>query len=706
MREKESFPSERNPNHQWTLVTKKKPKPFISSAKRTCFVNYLPVSTDTKGIAAIFKSHGSIDSIYIPSRQKKESHLCAFVQFMYPQSLPSAIRDEHGRRLGNHRITVHYAKYDKPFLTQNPKTNSHHHPTPKLFNTTKINPSSNRIYNRRDSRSYKEVAFSPRKSNHILIQSPENYPPQLFSQPKPMNPTKPPNPDIPQTTYLKAKPSPHRIMSSRALGEDTEETRKTLGEIDENGDYAAALKGEFCEDKRELLERSAIAVSASSQSSEDILSHILSEGVNCLKINPMGGMLHLITFDSFEDKEAMMCSKWLEKWFVAIRNVNDESSMLWRETWIKVYGVPLIGWDYKNFYKIGCVFGRVLSVNQKNFECAHILIITDCLFEINNKLSLEIGGKVFPIYVSETKVAWLRPQKDSMHGRTSEKVNELSPRPHDSSMESPQKNPDADDQSNQTKNPPQNLNLHFSNHDPTNSNDLSNDKLGEDPKKLHKKSENPNSPNTTSDTPKKSPKASPRKTQSQSAIKVLSPCGRIFKKMNLQSPIREPIDFSSPLKVIEVPRPKSLSPITSSAQPKLPSPTKKPPIGICNRFGPLIKPSKSLSTSSGTMTTSSCSGPLFPPGFEDKIPTQLKMAQMNKRRKKLDKKKRLKLLSQNCSQPSSPTSSKCFGAISVDSILEMANILGLSYEGSPCELRKRIQDILQGQLHEWDSHQM
>lgn len=44
-----------------------------------------------------------------------------------------------------------------------------------------------------------------------------------------------------------------------------------------------------------------------------LIDLIVAEGVDCLKIKPMGGILHLITFDSMEDKKAMVESKWLDQ---------------------------------------------------------------------------------------------------------------------------------------------------------------------------------------------------------------------------------------------------------------------------------------------------------------------------------------------------------------------------------------------------------
>lgn len=118
-----------------------------------------------------------------------------------------------------------------------------------------------------------------------------------------------------------------------------------------------------------------------------------------MTIQPMGGILHLITFTSLEEKQAMLESKWLEQRFINLRNVNSKVGSLWKITWISVYGILLMAWGYKNFFKIGCVFGRIISVNYSNYDCAKNLIITGNLFTINCIMLLDVEGIQFKISI-------------------------------------------------------------------------------------------------------------------------------------------------------------------------------------------------------------------------------------------------------------------------------------------------------------------
>ena len=190
-------------------------------------------------------------------------------------------------------------------------------------------------------------------------------------------------------------------MSSRVLGEDTEDTREQVEIGVADGEYIPVIKCDRCEANEEFLKRSVIGIASSSLNSQNILDCILAEGVTCLDIKPMAGMMHLITFETLEDKDAHLESNWLSTWFLKMQDVNKNSASLWRETWLTIHGVPLTAWTHGNFYKIGCIYGRVLSVDYSGYECVKILIYTDCLFKINNQLLFDIEDKRYTIFVSE-----------------------------------------------------------------------------------------------------------------------------------------------------------------------------------------------------------------------------------------------------------------------------------------------------------------
>ena len=431
-------------------------------------------------------------------------------------------------------------------------------------------------------------------------------------------------------------------MSSRALGEDTENIRESLGEIDLDGDYVAALSGRKCEEKKEMFQRSVVAIAMSFQSSDILMDTILAQGVNSLQIKPMGGRLHLITFASIDEKVAMLESKWLDQWFIHLGEVNNKSSGLWREAWLRIHGIPLVAWSYENFYNTGCIFGRINSVNCSDFDCGYILVTTDCLFEINCKISLDIEGIKYPVYISEKNGQWSNVPSQKKANVNSKPVQNIpSPPPPEPTSPSQVKTKETSEQSNIP---------HDSNVSPLCNNDC----MGKSPPTKASQQKNFKIPTFSS------PQSQPLKPQdtclnslgnvtnahakqlltfndgSGSCPHSPSLSGRNQKPNKPQNeppyiPSTAHLKPKSPLLL-----PSISKPISSPDRPKL--------IPTFNKFGPLLRNTKSSSSSSTTLGSSSESGPLFPPGFEDNIPPQTKIAQLRKRQKKWRRRK-----SSNCS---------------------------------------------------------
>ena len=156
-------------------------------------------------------------------------------------------------------------------------------------------------------------------------------------------------------------------------------------------------------------------------------------------------------------------------------------------------------------------------------------------------------------------------------------------------------------------------------------------------------------------------------------------------------------------------KPSRPTPPKHVSMPKKSQNSLEPPLHLetSNRFGPLLKPSKSSSSSS-------ISGPLFPPGFEDTIPPNLKNAHKLRRLMKTKKKAIKRKTTQShpllpnpppLSIPNPTEASKPSIMISSQEIIDMANTIGLKYEGEPSELRARIDRILAKQKQDWDAQQ-
>ena len=687
---------ERNKEFQWTTVKYSKTRQAQPQARRTCFINHLPPTITISELSQIFRTHGAISDILIPAFQKNPEHVFAFVKYHFPQSMNTALRDEHGKSVRGSRITVFPAKYDKP----SPKIYKNHKP-----HTTQTHipnkPTSDRQNNPkpsfRDARTYREVANPSTQTKERIHPNQENEIPHQFQTPtieKQQQQKKPFSEVRQEVTLLKSNPSRHRIMSSRCLGESTEQARNSLKEIEENGEFAAAIEGERSKENDELMERSAIGITDSLQDAESIMDHIMAEGVNCIKIKAMGGMQHLIIFETLEDKQNVIDSKWLERWFIAIRNVNKHSAALWRETLINIYGTPLIAWEYKNFLKMGSIFGRVKSISYGEYDCAHILIITNCLFDINCKIQLQIEEENYPVFVSEkvqviqSKSRPCNVETESESEKSSAKQKETVPGKSPSIENS---NYDDEETKSQNENDVgkkvENKKRH--NHEtieqpPTKTETEGNLKNLENQKEAPPDiNTHPNEPNHVS--------------TEKAAKKVEIVIGSKVENQ-IQSPIKTQENHNeSPTKIISTNGPIHISQMNPQTQPE----KNTSPIQLQNKFGPLQKSKKTISSSVSSMGSSSCSGPLFPPGFEQTIPIHIRIEKEKKRRRKMEKSKMKKEVAETQKAGSCSLHSYNASIIHIDDVIKMAKTIGLTFNGPVAELRKRIELVLAEQRQNW-----
>lgn len=178
------------------------------------------------------------------------------------------MRDENGRIVNGSRISVFQAKYDKAVPQFYPPRNnlraSNH--SSNLHKPIHYNPEK---YKFRDTRSYSEATI-PKTTNPIekkAATQTKSHPqkiPTATDLLKPKHHTYPYEEFISEPNIITPKPTPFRRMCSRALGADTENIRDSLGAIEEDGEYAAAMKGRKCGKIKEMLERSSIAITESS----------------------------------------------------------------------------------------------------------------------------------------------------------------------------------------------------------------------------------------------------------------------------------------------------------------------------------------------------------------------------------------------------------------------------------------------------------
>ena len=396
-----------------------------------------------------------------------------------------------------------------------------------------------------------------------------------------------------------------------------------------------------------------------------------------------------------EDKKSLLESQWLDRWFLKIKDVDCNSKALWRETWISILGVPLIAWDYENFYNLSCIFGKVISVHYKQFDCAMVKICTDCMFDINCKISMEIEGKIFSVAISEKQYSWANiscPQQGE------QKVSNNSKKP--------------DQQEKHTGTSPSNVKT-------VAASDKAKSRVPNDDDALEIMNEQtiniplvPTQKHAMPSSPSQSSLHLENIKLTSSHIPVCWDSNHWETQTDQQKkgPDQNKSAAIHSLSLLKGQDNRGVSPsFPSQLSPQKNQTLQKPifsPIKTSNTFGPLIRPNKTKTNSSSTLGSSSCSGPLFPPGFEDNIPNHTKEEQKKKRMRKLEKKRKLRQASSYAQSSCSPSSLMHLpNTIQINDVIQMANTLGLTFHGPHAELERRIGVILSNQRLNWESNQ-
>lgn len=117
------------------------------------------------------------------------------------------------------------------------------------------------------------------------------------------------------------------------------------------------------------------------------------------------------------------------------------------------------------------------------------------------------------------------------------------------------------------------------------------------------------------------------------------------------------------------------------------------------------KPPSQNTAQSNTPNSSESSGPLFPPGFEDRIPLATRTALEKKRTKKCQKRnknpgKKKATPSRQIETPNLPSFT-----ITAENTISLSQELGIRFDGEISELHNRVISILRRQNSDWMAQQ-
>ncbi|KAF5950240.1 hypothetical protein HYC85_012233 [Camellia sinensis] len=145
---------------------------------------------------------------------------------------------------------------------------------------------------------------------------------------------------------------------------------------------------------------------------EDFKKELERRDLEEVQVRAGGGRDLMLTFQSQEimkDKLLLMKS-WLNEWCDSVLEWKQGMSITQeRLVWLSCYGVPLNLWSCNTFINIGKMWGIVTAVdedtlNLNHFQYGKMQIATNFMALINQTLSLECKGVLYPVRVCKEQI--------------------------------------------------------------------------------------------------------------------------------------------------------------------------------------------------------------------------------------------------------------------------------------------------------------
>ncbi|MCH92168.1 DUF4283 domain protein, partial [Trifolium medium] len=208
-----------------------------------------------------------------------------------------------------------------------------------------------------------------------------------------------------------------RINQSRF--ERKEEARKNV-EIGEPKQEVITKKGEDLEEVLQVevdgrvleeLERSFVGKLALDVEVRRIKTTLYMEGLAHISITEMGRNMVLLYSPKVGEVEALCKAKadWLTYYFKEVRPWSPSSFADRRETWVKVYGIPLHVWGESLFKAIGKKYGEFIdfdnnTASRAKLDVARIKISTNFRGSIDDPLVVQALGVLYTLQIVEQNI--------------------------------------------------------------------------------------------------------------------------------------------------------------------------------------------------------------------------------------------------------------------------------------------------------------
>ncbi|GMP94285.1 hypothetical protein CsSME_00043794 [Camellia sinensis var. sinensis] len=152
---------------------------------------------------------------------------------------------------------------------------------------------------------------------------------------------------------------------------------------------------------------------------EDFKVEIVRRDLGEVQVRAGGGRDLVLTFQSQEimKEKLMLIKSWLNDWCDSVLEWKRGLSITQeRKVWLSCYGVPLNLWSCNTFINIGKMWGMVTALdedtrNLNHFQCGKVQIATNFMDPINQSLSLECKGVIYPVRVCEEQIIIIQDMK-------------------------------------------------------------------------------------------------------------------------------------------------------------------------------------------------------------------------------------------------------------------------------------------------------
>ncbi|KAG5537241.1 hypothetical protein RHGRI_024627 [Rhododendron griersonianum] len=132
----------------------------------------------------------------------------------------------------------------------------------------------------------------------------------------------------------------------------------------------------------------------------------------------LGGRSVLVTFQTQEERNALIKGPWMERWFESAKPWSGDQASYERFAWLGCQGMPLNAWDHSSFKQIGELWGHFISVDEEtlrdlSFAQGKILIATEETKKIEQWVHLEVQGVKYEVWVKELS-SFLNPNDHAL----------------------------------------------------------------------------------------------------------------------------------------------------------------------------------------------------------------------------------------------------------------------------------------------------